>query len=137
MNINFFYENVSKPKIKLSQIRQWISEIVKLYGKSIGNINYIFCDDEYILKINMEYLKHNYSTDIITFDNSENNKISGDIYISLETVAENAKEYKTEVTEIYRVIIHGILHLVGLNDKSSEEFDNMKRAENDALSMLK
>lgn len=137
MNINFFYENVSKPKIKLSQIRQWISEIVKLYGKSIGNINYIFCDDEYILKINMEYLKHNYSTDIITFDNSENNKISGDIYISLDTVAENAKEYNTDDTEIYRVIIHGILHLVGLKDKSPEEFNNMKRAENDALSMLK
>lgn len=137
MNINFFYENVSKPKIKLSQIRQWISEIVKLYGKSIGNINYIFCDDEYILKINMEYLNHSYNTDIITFDNSENNKISGDIYISLDTVAENAKEYNTDDTEIYRVIIHGILHLVGLKDKSPEEFNNMKRAENDALSMLK
>lgn len=136
MKINFFYENVAKPKIKLSKIRLWISEIAKLYDKSIGEINYIFCDNKYIIKINQEYLNHNYNTDIITFDYSENKKLKADLFISLETVTLNAKKYNTEDTEIYRVIIHGILHIMGINDKTPEEFKNMKQAEDNALSLI-
>ena len=136
MKINFFYENIAKPKINLTQTRVWINTVVKHFGKSIGDINYIFCDDPYILNINKQYLQHDYFTDIITFDYSENEKISGDIFISIDTVDKNAKEYNTQSTELYRVIIHGILHLCGFKDKTTNESNEMRKQEDFCLNLL-
>lgn len=135
MAIEFFCEDVEKPRVKYVALRKWIKDVVELRGKTVGKINYIFCSDEYLLDINMQYLNHDYYTDVITFDNCEDNIVSGDIYISVERVAENAKAYHTEGTEIFRVIIHAILHLLGLNDKSEEEEKAMRAAEDECLAM--
>ena len=136
MKINFFHENIANPQINLTKIRAWINAVVKNLGKSIGNINYIFCDDTYLLNINRQYLQHDYFTDIITFDYSENEKISGDIFISIDTVDKNAKEYDTQSTELYRVIIHGILHLCGFKDKTTNESNEMRKQEDFCLNLL-
>ena len=107
------------------------------YGKNPDEIAYIFCDDEEILRVNKEYLQHDYYTDIITFDYSENDKISGDLFISLDTVRTNAEKFGTAYDEeLRRVIIHGILHLCGINDKGPGEREIMENAENEALRLL-
>ena len=104
----------------------------------MGEIAYLFCDDEKILEINRTYLQHDFYTDIITFDYSEEDTISGDIFISIDTVRSNSQKYQTEfMEELHRVIIHGILHLCGVNDKSEEEETEMREAENSALTLLK
>ncbi|MDR2836615.1 MAG: rRNA maturation RNase YbeY [Bacteroidales bacterium] len=137
MKINFFFEEVLKPKIKISEVRKWISKIIGIHNKKISEVNFIFCNNEYLLKINQEYLGHDYFTDVITFDYSEKNELNGEIYISTEMVVENAIEYHTQDTEIYRVIIHGILHLIGFNDKTEKEQKTMREKENQALEILK
>lgn len=105
--------------------------------KKCGDIAYIFCDDEKILEVNRAYLQHDYYTDVITFDYSEGNVISGDIFISLDTVKSNALQYgQPYETEVYRIIIHGILHLCGINDKGPGEREKMSACENEALAML-
>ena len=107
------------------------------YGKKVGDIAYIFCDDEKILEVNRQYLQHDYYTDIITFDYTEDNVISGDLFISLDTVRSNSEEQGTVYEEeLHRVIIHGILHLCGINDKGPGERELMEQAENKALSLL-
>ena len=107
------------------------------YGKKVGDIAYIFCDDEKILEVNRQYLQHDYYTDIITFDYTEDNVISGDLFISLDTVRSNSEEQGTTYEEeLHRVIIHGILHLCGINDKGPGERELMEQAENKALSLL-
>ena len=107
------------------------------YGKTVGDIGYMFVNDENILALNKQYLGHDYYTDIITFDYSEGDTISGDIVISLDTVASNAIQQGTEYdNELHRVIIHGILHLCGINDKGPGERQIMEKAENKALAML-
>lgn len=136
MKINFFEEDIKKVKLKRAILRMWIKKVAEYYGKTLKDINYIFCSDEYILKLNKEYLQHDYFTDIITFDYSNNNNISGDIYISIETVSKNAQKYNTKETELYRVIIHGILHLIGFNDKILKEKKEMQKHENFCLKML-
>jgi len=137
MNINFFSEDVDLPEIDFSKIKEWISEVVSGYNKSVGDLNYIFCSDDYLLKINKEYLQHDYYTDIITFNYCEENIISGDIFISLDRVSENADEFNTNDTELYRVIIHGVLHLVGFEDHTDEEKQEMRNAEDTALRVFK
>ncbi|MBQ5834519.1 MAG: rRNA maturation RNase YbeY, partial [Bacteroidaceae bacterium] len=113
-----------------------IRAVAAEYGKSIGDIAYIFCDDEKILEVNREYLNHDYYTDIITFDYTEENRISGDLFISLDTVRSNAEEQGCEyMEELFRVIIHGILHLCGIDDKGPGEREIMEAAENKALEM--
>lgn len=138
MAITFNAENVELPKIKKRDTVDWIKSVAKNYGRQTGDISYLFCDDEKILEANRQYLQHDFYTDIITFDYSEGDRISGDILISLDTVRSNSIQYNTSFEEeLHRVIIHGILHLCGLNDKSEAEYQQMKAAEQEALKMRK
>ncbi|MCL4146145.1 UNVERIFIED_CONTAM: hypothetical protein GTU68_042472 [Idotea baltica] len=121
-----------------NQLENWIEKIVSEKGFELGEINYIFCDDEYLLKLNVEFLQHDTLTDIISFDNSLGKLLNGDIFISVERVKENAKEYNVTLEEeLHRVMIHGILHYMGLKDKSADEKVLMRKEENKALSVLK
>jgi metalloprotein, YbeY/UPF0054 family len=134
--MSIYYETINTkfPKIKRRIISNWIKTVAGSFEKKVGDITYIFCDDEEILRINELYLKHNYYTDIITFDYSENSRISGDLFISLDTVNTNAETYNVGYEEeLLRVIIHGILHLCGLKDKTPEEEKEMREQENRAL----
>ncbi len=122
---------------KEGKIFDWIRAVAADYGKKLGDITYIFCDDERILAVNREFLQHDYYTDIITFDYSIGNTIAGDIFISLDTVRTNAEDVGTTFEEeLYRIIIHGILHLTGQEDKTPETRAEMTRKENLALSKL-
>lgn len=136
--ITFISENISATKIKKRKTAQWIKQVATLYNKNIGEVSYLFCNDEKILEINLQYLQHDFYTDIITFDNSEGDLLSGDIFISVDTVLSNSQKYNTSFEdELNRVIIHGILHLIGLNDESDEDSKEMRLAEDNALKMLK
>ena len=136
MAISYYAEEVSFPAIKKRETSEWIRRVAEKHGKKCGDIAYIFCSDEKILAVNREYLQHDYYTDIITFDYTQGNRISGDIFISIDTVSSNAKEYHTSLDEeIHRIIIHGILHLCGINDKGEGEREVMTAHENDALKM--
>lgn len=131
-------EDTKLPKIQKRKISQWIKSVVKKHNYKVGDISYIFCSDEVILRVNREYLQHDYYTDIITFDYTEGNRISGDLFISLDTVKTNAEKFGTPYKEeLHRVIIHGILHLCGIDDKGPGEREVMEQNENDALEMLK
>lgn len=124
------------PKIKKRDTSVWIKAVAASYGRKVGEIGYLFVDDEKILEVNREYLGHDYYTDVITFDYDEDETVSGDIVISLDTVRSNAQLFgKTYEEELYRVIIHGILHLCGINDKGPGEREIMEAAENKALAM--
>ncbi len=120
---------------------KWIKKVVGTLSKdvvTVGDINIVFCDDSYILSVNNEFLKHNYYTDIITFDYSENNLLSGDLIISIDTVKHNSVQYETPFSEeLNRVIIHGILHLLGFKDQTEDQKLEMQKMENFALSILK
>lgn len=136
MAINYQAEDIKEPAIKKRAISAWIKKVAKIYNREIGDISYIFCSDAKILDVNKQYLNHDYYTDVITFDYSENNTISGDIFISLDTVKTNAEKFATDPDEeLKRVIIHGILHLCGLKDKSEEDSKNMTQSENQALAI--
>lgn len=126
------------PKIKKRETTAWIKAIVASYKRRLGDIGYMFVDDEKILEVNREYLGHDYYTDVITFDYDEDDVVSGDIVISLDTVRSNAELFGKEYDdELHRVIIHGILHLCGINDKGPGEREIMEAAENKALALLK
>jgi rRNA maturation RNase YbeY len=125
------------PQIKRRDNSAWVKAVAASYGKKVGEIAYIFCSDERILEVNREYLQHDYYTDIITFDYCEGDVISGDLFISLDTVRTNAEQVGTTYEEeFHRVIIHGILHLCGINDKGPGEREIMEEAENKALALL-
>ena len=137
MEITFQSEEIEHPQIDERKLSLWIEIVAKKHNREIGEISYLFCNDEKILKVNQEYLNHDFYTDIITFNYSEGNMISGDIIISLQTVESNSQMYKTDYNEeLHRVIIHGILHLCGLNDLTEEEENAMRDAEDSALEML-
>lgn len=124
------------PAIKKREVTKWIRAVAATYGRTVGEVGYLFCDDEKILEVNREYLQHDYYTDIITFDYDEGKQINGDLVISLDTVRTNAELFGKEYEEeLYRVIIHGILHLCGINDKGPGEREIMEEAENKALAM--
>ena len=124
------------PKIKKRDTSAWIKAVAASYGRKVGEIGYLFVDDEKILEVNREYLGHDYYTDVITFDYDEDDTVIGDIVISLDTVRSNAQLFgKTYEEDLYRVIIHGILHLCGINDKGPGEREIMEAAENKALAM--
>lgn len=124
------------PKKKL-QIKKWINTVISGYSFKAGQINYIFTSDRQLLKINQEYLDHDFLTDIITFDYTKKKTVSGDIFISIERVRENAEIFETGFNlELKRVIIHGILHMVGFKDKTDQEKKDMKNAEDQALSCV-
>ena len=136
MPISFSAENVSMPDINRCDVVDWVKRVAARYGKRCGDIAYIFCDDERILEVNRAFLQHDYSTDIITFDYCTGNTISGDLFISLDTVTTNSQLVgETYERELYRVIIHGILHLCGINDKGEGEREIMERCENEALAI--
>jgi rRNA maturation RNase YbeY len=135
--IDFLSEDIEFPSINTALLKKWITKIIKDHDFNVGSISVIFCSDEYILKTNREFLDHDYYTDIITFDYCENRNISGDLLISLETVASNSKEFKTDfIDELYRVIIHGILHLLGYDDKTPELLSIIRKEEDKALAVL-
>lgn len=120
------------------QIQKWVSESITDEGYELGDILYIFCDDEYLHKLNVEYLDHDTLTDILSFDYCLGKQVNGEIYISVERVADNAKDFKTKFEdELHRVIIHGILHFCGYKDKSSDEESGMRLKEDLALAKLK
>ena len=136
MAIQFSFQT-NYPLTSRTKIKQWIKQVIEAKGKKTGNITYIFCDDEYLLEVNKQYLQHDYYTDVITFDYVENDLISGDIFISTDRVRENALAFgSSETEELHRVIIHGALHLLGLKDKSEKEASQMRQAENEALKLL-
>ena len=124
------------PALKKRDTNAWIKAVAAQYGRKVGEIGYLFVNDEKILEVNKEYLGHDYYTDIITFDYDEGDVINGDLVISLDTVRSNALLFdKTYNEELHRVIIHGILHLCGINDKGPGEREIMEAAENKALAM--
>ena len=135
--ITFNINNVAKPDINEAEVSAWVRQVAKSYGKVVGDINYIFVDDETILDINRRFIGHDYYTDHIGFDYSQADALSGDIYISLDTVQSNAELFGvTPDEELHRIIIHGLLHLCGLRDKTDEERLQMQQAEDQALAHL-
>ncbi len=135
--ITYNAENIGFPRLKRRQTSAWIRSVATQYGKEVGDIGYLFVDDERMLEVNRQYLGHDYYTDIITFDYTEGDRISGDIVISLDTVRSNARQFGKEYDEeLHRVIIHGVLHLCGINDKGPGEREQMEAAEDRALQML-
>lgn len=134
--ISYSAEGVKFPNIKKRETTNWIRRVAESYGKKIGEIGYLFVNDGKILEVNNEYLGHDYYTDIITFDYTEGDTLNGDIVISLDTVSSNAQQFDRPYDEeLHRVIIHGILHLCGINDKGPGEREIMEAAENKALAM--
>ena len=134
--ITYQTDGTRMPNIKKRETTAWIRRVAATYGKKVGDVGYIFCNDERIIEVNREYLQHDYYTDIITFDYTEGDTIGGDLFISLDTVKTNSEQFGTEYDEeLHRTIIHGILHLCGVNDKGPGEREIMEAAENRALAM--
>ena len=134
--ITYQTDGTRMPNIKKRETTAWIRRVAATYDKKVGDVGYIFCDDERIIEVNREYLQHDYYTDIITFDYTEGDTIGGDLFISLDTVKTNSEQFGTEYDEeLHRTIIHGILHLCGINDKGPGEREIMEAAENRALAM--
>jgi rRNA maturation RNase YbeY len=135
--IYFFCEDISFKTPSLRSTRSWLNEVAACENKSIGSLNYIFCSDSYLLKINNDYLGHDTLTDIITFDNSESVEvIEGDVYISVDRVRENADKFQVTFNrELHRVMVHGLLHLFGYTDKSANQKRTMRKKESGYLSL--
>ena len=134
--IEVLSQNVEKPVLDWEKVEQWIVEVAQRLGRRVGALTYIFCDDERILEVNRQFLNHDYYTDIITFDDTTGRLIRGDMFISLDTVATNAESVEaTYDEELMRVIIHGVLHLCGINDKGPGEREIMEAHENEALKL--
>ncbi len=134
--IGFETKDVAMPLIDLAMTARWLEEVAATHDYRVGNVNYLFCDDKEILRVNREFLQHDYYTDIITFDYTFRNKIGGDIFISLDTVRSNAEGLGVSYdSELHRVIAHGVLHLCGIDDKGPGEREIMEAAEDDALTL--
>ena len=128
--------NIRQPAISHRELNKWIRNVAASYGRKVGELAYVFCDDEKILEVNRQYLNHDFYTDIITFDYCEDDVVNGDIFISLDTVRSNSEEQGTDYEEeLRRVIIHGVLHLCGIDDKGPGEREIMEAAEDKALAM--
>ena len=134
--INFYSENDFELQEEKS-FDTWIRKVISSEEKQLGEINYIFCDDHYLYKINLKFLDHDTYTDIISFDNSEGDELNGDIFISTDRVTENAKEYNVDFSdELKRVMIHGILHLCGYGDKTESEAALMRQKEDEKIALF-
>ncbi len=130
-------DGVEMPALDFSEIESWIIEVARRHDRIIGEVSYIFCNDEKILDVNRQFLNHDYYTDIITFDTTRGRMLGGDMFISLDTVRSNSEAVgESYDRELRRVIIHGILHLCGINDKGPGEREIMEAHENDALAIL-
>ena len=135
--ISYHLEGVEKPKICTRRTSKWVKDVAEKHGKIVGEIAYIFCSDEYIIDVNRKFLNHDYYTDVITFDYSEGKKISGDIFISLDTVKTNAEAFNQDYyNELERIIIHGILHLCGFKDNEPKDKDELTYQEDEAIKLL-
>ena len=135
--IRFFNKDIKFNLADKMLLKRWIKTIVEQNGCKLGDVNVILCNDPSILEINTQFLGHDYYTDIITFDYSEENLLNGELYISIDTVKANALEYQQEfLVELHRVIIHGFLHLIGFDDHQEDDIKEMRQAENDALALL-
>ena len=135
-SIHFHSEEVDFHLVNEKKTIKWIKDSIKNETKNVGEISYIFCSDEYLHKMNLEYLNHDTFTDIITFDYTEENIVSGDIFISIDRIKENATKFKTVFeNELSRVIIHGVLHLMGYKDKSAQEKEQMRSKEDFYLTL--
>ena len=135
--ITYNAEGIAMPKIKKRLTSKWIKAVAASHGRKVGEVGYLFVNDDKILEVNREYLGHDYYTDIITFDYSNRRRISGDMVISLDTVRTNAEQFaKSYDSELLRVIIHGVLHLCGVNDKGPGEREIMEQHENEALAIV-
>lgn len=134
-NIEFHFEDIVIPDFNPEFFRLWITNIVELHQKEIGELNYIFCSDDYILDINKQHLNHDYFTDIITFNYNAGDVVSGDVFISYDTIISNALEFSngSVVDELDRVVIHGVLHLIGFNDKTDKDQLEMTKQEDASL----
>ena len=129
-NIQIFFEKVQPIKVKKNSIKKQISRVIISESKQVGDISVIFCSDEYLLEINRQFLNHDYYTDVITFDYVEGNVVSGDVFISLDRIKENSLLFHNQaIMELYRVVFHGVLHLIGYNDKTLEEIKEMRSKE--------
>jgi rRNA maturation RNase YbeY len=136
MPIHFFREEVSDKISNQAKVKKWISSACKKEGFKMDEVNYIFCNDSYLLKINQDFLNHDNFTDIITFDYSEGKVISGDIFISLERIKDNSKKFSASFSkELHRVMIHGVLHLMGYSDKTAKQKGIMRKKEDEYLSL--
>ena len=136
MSITFSTENIKFTLDNESRVKKWITSIVHMQGKRVGSINYLFCDDAHLLGINQSFLNHDTYTDVITFDYVVGDMVSGDIVISVERVKENALLFASPFEkELHRVIIHGVLHLLGQGDKSDKEAEEMRKKEEEALAV--
>ena len=136
MAIYFSSENIKFDFRGKLKVKKWITDLIKAQNKKVGDISYLFCDDAYLLEVNRTYLDHDTYTDIITFDYVEGDTISGDILISVERVKENAQLFNTTFDqELHRVIIHGVLHLLGQGDKTEAEAAQMRKKEEAALAL--
>ncbi len=134
--IEYFFEDISPISLPTENLSAWLTHVATTENQEISTLNFILCSDEHLYQINLEYLQHDYYTDVITFDNSEGDSIEGDIFISLERVTENSQEQgTTQLNELRRIMVHGLLHLVGYNDKTKEEKDLMTEKENAYLSL--
>ena len=138
MSVQFFTEDIAFELKEKASLSEWIKQVIKDHEHSVGEINYIFCSDDYLLQINKDHLNHDYYTDIITFDNSdESHMIETDIFISVDRVRENSSNQNVSYElELRRVMIHGILHLLGFNDKTDEQKKRMREKEDACLSLL-
>lgn len=139
-DILFYKEGVKEFPSFFSEplIIRWLEAISKYYRKTLGSLNFIFCDDAYILSVNRQYLQHDYYTDVITFDYCKGNRLSGDVFISLDTVRSNAESFQVAFEEeFHRVICHSVLHLIGFKDKTDKDSVEMRRNENNCLELLK
>jgi rRNA maturation RNase YbeY len=136
MAIYFSSENIKFDLRGKLKVKKWITDLIKAQNKKVGDISYLFCDDAYLIEVNRTYLDHDTYTDIITFDYVEDDTISGDILISVERVKENAQLFNTTFDqELHRVIIHGVLHLLGQGDKTKAEAAQMRKKEEAALAL--
>ncbi len=135
--ITYLAQQIEMPEFNQSAVNEWIEQVARNHNRVVGPLTYIFCSDEKILEVNRQFLQHDYFTDVITFDYSSHKRISGDIFISLDTVRSNAELFQRAYNEEFmRVVIHGVLHLCGINDKGPGEREIMEAQENAALALL-
>lgn len=135
--IQWTCDQVDMPEIDTSRLEQWLDDVARAHNRILGPMTYIFCNDDKIIEVNRQFLEHDYYTDIITFDYTHGRRVSGDMFISLDTVRTNAEAVgATYDTELRRVIVHGLLHLCGINDKGPGEREVMEAHENQALALL-
>lgn len=138
MSISYSTEGVRKPKLQYRMVTIWLKQVVLKFGCITGDLTYIFCNDEYLKEINLKYLNHDYYTDIVTFDYGEGKIVSGDMFISIDRILENSKLFKCDLNdEFLRVIVHGLLHLIGYKDSSDVEREVMRKVESECIFMFK